>query len=265
MALAPDPASAPNTAARVEEPLLLSGMEGLYRNEPKFVSAGFSTTGLTPWAYLRSQPEVILHYLRLAVVPHPLILDYNWPVATNGWRVWPAGLVILALLGATCWAVARGAAGGFLGVWFFAFLAVSSSFVPIADLAFEHRMYLPLAACVAALVLGADRALDRIAERAGWRAGALKLGVAGAAAAVLALLTVSRNDDYRDPVRMYHQLLARVPDHGRMWNNLGALYGNRGQHREASEAFQNSVAHSDPRYPELQKWGWMNLIQSTHA
>jgi tetratricopeptide (TPR) repeat protein len=251
------PPPAPTSAPRTEEPLLLSGVKGLYRNDDRLVSAGFQTTGVSSWEYLRSQPEVILHYLRLSAVPHPLVFDYNWPIATDGAHIWPPGLVILALLGATVWAVARSAAGGFLGVWFFAFLAVSSSFVPIIDLAFEHRMYLPLMACVAAVVLAADRALNRIPRRG----GALAVGAAGTAWAVLTVLTVIRNEDYRDPERLYRKLLDVVPDNGRCWTNLGVIYARAGRSAEAREAFRNALRYSDHRMIAIKQATWLNLIQ----
>jgi Flp pilus assembly protein TadD len=249
----------PPPPAPVEEPLLL-GTEGLHRNEAMFRSAGFSATGVTPLTYLQTQPQVILHYLRLSVVPDPLILDYNWPVAKQWWQIWPPGLVILVLLGATGWAVARGAAGGFLGVWFFAFLAVSSSIIPIADLAFEHRMYLPLAAVVAAIVLGADRALEWIAARAGWRPTVLKVAAAAAAGTALTALTVVRNEDYRDPVRLYSKLVEVVPDNCRVWNNLGMSYRRANRVPEAIESYRTALRYPNERMAFVRRAAWLNLI-----
>ncbi|MCE9546981.1 MAG: hypothetical protein K8T25_16020, partial [Planctomycetia bacterium] len=37
----------------------------------------------TRWEYFRSQPGVVLHYLRLAVWPDGLCVDYGWPVAKS--------------------------------------------------------------------------------------------------------------------------------------------------------------------------------------
>jgi Flp pilus assembly protein TadD len=249
----------PPPPAPVEEPLLL-GTEGLHRNEAAFLSAGFSATRVTPLTYLQTQPQVILHYLRLAVVPDPLVLDYNWPVATRGEQIWPPGLVILVLLGATGWAVARGAAGGFLGAWFFAFLAVSSSIIPIADLAFEHRMYLPLAAVVAALVLGADRVLGWIAAGAGWPPLALKIAAAVAAGAALTALTVVRNEDYRDPVRLYRKLAEVVPDNCRVWNNLGMSYRRVNRIPEAIECYRTALRYPNERMVFVRRAAWLNLL-----
>ncbi len=52
-------------------------------------SAGFSLKLISWYAYLLSQGEVILHYLRLAVWPHPLVLDYQvaWEPAFQAWEL----------------------------------------------------------------------------------------------------------------------------------------------------------------------------------
>ena len=67
--------------------------------------------------------------------------------------------MIVLLLAGTIWALARKPWLGYLGVWFFVILAPTSSIVPIKDLAFEHRMYLPLAAVVVLAVFSADYSL----------------------------------------------------------------------------------------------------------
>ena len=43
------------------------------------ISAGLNTEGVTPAAYALTQPGIILHYLRLALWPHPLVLDPTSP------------------------------------------------------------------------------------------------------------------------------------------------------------------------------------------
>ena len=101
---------------------------------------------VTPWQYAISQPGVIVHYLRLCFWPTGLCLDYGWPVAATVSEVIPPLLLIGALLAATVWAIFRWPAWSFLGAWLFFILAPTSSVLPIRDLAFEHRMYLPLAA-----------------------------------------------------------------------------------------------------------------------
>jgi tetratricopeptide (TPR) repeat protein len=107
------------------------------------------------WAYLLTQAGVVVRYLRLAFVPSPLVFLYDWPLAPSlvavGWQAaLLMGLVILTGIG-----VARRHPASFLGAWFFLILAPSSSVLPVVtEVAAEHRMYLPLAAVIAAVVTG---------------------------------------------------------------------------------------------------------------
>ncbi len=80
-------------------------------------------------------------------------------------RSLPGAIVVAILLAATLWALVRKPMWGFLGAWFFLMLAPTSSFMPIRDLAFEHRMYLPLAAVVALAVVAAHLLSERLAAR----------------------------------------------------------------------------------------------------
>ena len=149
-------------------------------------TAGFGYTGVSWLQYARTQPAVILHYLRLTVWPDSLCLDYAWPVARTAGEIVPQSLVILGLLSATIWAWRRSPAIGFLGVWFFLILAPSSSFIPIADLAFEHRMYLSSAAVITLGVVGLYLLGQRFSG-----AGNVKLRVFGWVAASLVVATMA--------------------------------------------------------------------------
>ena len=72
-----------------------------------------------------TQPGVILHYLRLALWPSPLVIDYyGWPIVRG---ITAAALVVAGLLSATLWALYRRRAVAFLGAWFFLILAPTSS------------------------------------------------------------------------------------------------------------------------------------------
>src|SRR5262249_29940874 len=132
------------------------------------ITAGFAMKGLTPIEYVRNQPGVVLHYLRLAAWPHPLCVDYDWPRAESFTAVAPAALTVLALLGGPLWAWVRRPARGFLGAWFFLPLAPTSSIMRIADLAAERRMYLPLAALAVLAAVGGWWAVRALAAHAAW-------------------------------------------------------------------------------------------------
>ena len=186
--------------------------------------------GSAPWAgyalplswfeYACSQPGVILHYLRLVFWPHPLVLDYGWPPARTVGEILPGAMVVAGLLAATGYAFWRWPAWGLLGAWFFLILAPTSSVMPLADLAFEHRMYLPLAAVAAAVVLGVYAVSEALALSA--RRRAMVLGcLLGGVGLALAILTWQRNNDYRDDFLLWQDVVARRPNNPRAHNNLG--------------------------------------------
>jgi len=184
----------------------------------------------TPWTYLLTQPGVILHYLRLALWPDHLCLSYNWPFATSLAAVWPQATTILTMLALTTWALLRHPRWGFLGVWFFIILAPSSSILPIQDAAFEHRLYLPLAAVIIALVLPAAH-LAAPHPRAR-RALAI---LAAAIALALGARTYARNHDYRSALAIWDNALRQRPNNPAALHARGAAYANLGQYDRAMD------------------------------
>lgn len=191
-------------------------------------TAGFGLQGVTPWEYAATQPGVILHYLRLVFWPHPLCLDYGWPVARTAAAILVPGALVMALLLVTLWGLWRKPWLGFWGAWFFVILAPTSSIMPIADIAFEHRMYLPLAAVLVLCVLAVHAALLGLG-RQGWSEGTLR-AARGWSVAIVALvcmaLTTMRNADYQSELAMWENVVAQHPENARAHYNLArALCG----------------------------------------
>jgi len=216
------------------------------------VSVGFAYKGIGPAAYAMTQPVVILRYLRLCFWPDSLCLDYQWPAVESFGQALGPALVVGALLLATIGALATRHSLGFAGAWFFLVLAPTSSFVPIKDVIFEHRMYLPLAAVVAVVVFGADAAWRRISVRFA------PLAARGVTAAVLATLTVSlplawrtasRNRDYRSAVAMWQSVLDARPQSDRAHFGLGVALYREGRIDEAISQFEEAIAIT-PKYAD---------------
>ncbi len=198
---------------------------------------GMGLQKISPLAYLATEPGVILHYLRLSFWPHPLVLDYQWPVVAHFKEALFPAAAVLGLLALTGWALRRRPEIGFLGVWFFGILAPTSSFLPIVDPAFEHRMYLPLAAVVLAFLAGL-RAL------AGRRP--LSWAVPLALIPLLTLAAVRRNEVYSDPVVFWQEEISGRPGNARAYVNLGAALQAAGRSAEAGDAFRAALAlHPD--------------------
>jgi len=201
---------------------------------PRSASAGFSI-GYKPLDYALNQCVVILHYIRLTFWPRGLCLDYRWPVTKELGRLLPFAAVILVLGVVIIWGLIRNRMWSYSAAWFFAVLAPTSSFVPIADLAFEHRMYLPLAGLAALVVSGGYVFLERrSAKKAGLVSVVIVIGV-------LTAVTLLRNNDYRSAESIWRTVLDVTPENPRAHNCLGSVLRAQGRVDEAISCFHQAL------------------------
>jgi len=171
---------------------------GELSGEPEaMATAGFEIEDFTPREYLYTQFNVMFYYMTLLVWPANQNLDYDFPVSRSLFAVpetdpgaalnipVPPPAVSLLLLAATVLVPAflavraragRGDEAGrrrspwlpvtFFMLWFFVLLAPTSSFVPIMDVIFEHRVYLASLGFIFSFVVLIDRLASPPAGRA---------------------------------------------------------------------------------------------------
>ena len=213
-------------------------------------TVGFAYKNVTPLEYALSQAGVILHYLRLSLWPNPLCMDYMWNVAKTSAAIIPPVLVLLLLLAATLWALWNKPPIGFAAAFFFLVLAPTSSFIPIKDLAFEHRMYLPLACVIVLIVSAGWSILSFISRRLALLPAATRLiaiVVVAVVAGALAYGTIRRNHDYYSEVTMWSKIVAQRPDNYRAHDDLGRSLRAVGRLDEAFAHFAESL-RLNPNY-----------------
>ena len=187
----------------------------------------------TRWQYLSSQPGVILHYIWLALVPVNQCLDYLWPIANDSLEIYGKGFIVLAVIGLGCYLCSRRSAWGFLILSFFFILAPTSSLKPLL-LAFEHRMYLPLACIITGLVALTFLLADRFAavraqpdhdpaeeDTTSNSSGKLATTIVCILAIALLGLTYERNKVYHSRVSLWRDVTIKRPENPRGWENLG--------------------------------------------
>jgi tetratricopeptide (TPR) repeat protein len=183
------------------------------------------------WEYLLTEPGVILHYLRLSMWPHPLCFDYyGWPMARTWMSVLPPALVMAPLLGATVWAWRTNSAWGFLSAWFFLILAPTSSIIPCDSPAYEHRMYLPLAAVAVLAVMGIRTLVGR-----------RTVVVVMTLAISLGVLTWRRNRDYKTFLTMWQDTVAKCPNNPRARDCLGLALVGAGRIQDAIGQYEEAL------------------------
>jgi tetratricopeptide (TPR) repeat protein len=221
------------------------------KEEEEFLSV-LHVRGVTPLTYLATQPTVILLYLRLCFWPTDLCLDYRWPVAESVGEWLPGAIVVAALLALIAFLARRRPELGFIGGAFFLILAPTSSILPIQDLAVEHRMYLPLAAVVAAAVLSVY-AWRGSRLRSPTRSASSQLNVrlvlASLAIGILGMLTILRNQDYASNVTIWEDVVAKRPLNARGYAGLGLAHVGQNDFDDAVRCYQTAL-ELDPAWVE---------------
>ncbi len=212
------------------------------------LTAGFGIKGITPLEYALNQPQVILHYLQLALWPNRLVFDYQWPAVNDISILAPSLLVIVTALIILACSYRRYPAISFLGMSFFVILAPSSSFIPLKDLIYEYRMYLPLS-CLTVIFSSAMKIIiDRYVNPKS--RSVFFVILIGILALILGGVTYQRNKVYQSEEKLWRDVLSKQPDNVRIWNDLGSDLFAKGRDKEAAECFLKSLT-LNPNSPEI--------------
>jgi hypothetical protein len=221
-------------------------------------SRSASVGGIAPLDYALTQLGVIAHYVTLALWPQNLVLDYyDWPIAHS--LNWRGMLIALSILFSVIF-LWRKPWLGFLGAWFFIILAPSSSVLPIfTEIAAEHRMYLPLIAPVALVVVGGWVIFSRTVAGA-WIAGILLTILL----ASLSTRTFLRNAQYQDPELIWSDNVHQRPANPRAHFNLGFTRMAMGRPADAVGEFRAALQLAPDYYAAASALG-RALVQSGNS
>lgn len=207
-------------------------------------------------AYLFTQFSVVVTYIRLLFLPVNQNLDYDYPVFNS----FLAPQVILSFLlltifsGYACYLYYRSSSADItiknnakylriiaFGIfWFFITLSIESSIIPIADVIFEHRVYLPSVGAFIAFSMAVFVIKNKYAARI---PGLSKSIVAGSIIIVLMLsfAAYKRNLVWQDETGLWEDVAKKSPKNPRAHNNLGVLYKNQERYDEAVRELQLAI------------------------
>ncbi|MCG3176589.1 MAG: Photosystem I assembly protein Ycf3 [Candidatus Omnitrophica bacterium] len=249
-------ALAPFLACLVIIPILLlnrSQSEGIFFVAPAKVEAEAPASGLarledfTRWESERNMPRahyyltqlnVLRSYLRMIVWPAGQSVVHDYPITTSADLGTALSLALLAAMAAAAWVLRRRApAVGYGVAWFFLTLSMES-LVPLPDVMFEHRLYLPMAGVAVAVALGP--AYGRLPLRP-LAASAL------AALTALAVTTHTRNRVWKDEVSLWTDAMKKYPEDPRPYSQLGNHYAEARLPGEAIPYLVKAV-ELDPRH-----------------
>jgi Flp pilus assembly protein TadD len=188
---------------------------------------------VSSWDYLMTQFGVITTYLRLLILPVNQNFDYDYLLQKQFFS--PAVLAPLSLLLAI-------AAGGVYALyccrnrtpqqslplkliafgifWFFITLSVESSLIPIDDLIFEHRAYLPSVGFFLTTLAGIAVAYNQQTGRSLFSSKPAILTLL-AIICSLSLAGIARNLTWGDKVTFWKDVVRKSPNKARVHNHLG--------------------------------------------
>jgi len=211
-------------------------------------------TDITRLDYLFTEFRVILTYIRLMFLPVGQNLDYDYPIYHSIFEpeVFLSFMALLIIFLTVTYSFLRYRITlpltrvVFFGTaWFFVTLSIESSVIPIIDVIFEHRMYLPsvgLFLIISTLLL---MIVGRYRQK--WVEGAIFLSVI-ITSLIFTGTTYSRNHVWNDRVVLWQDVVNKSPEKARGYNNLGFAHYENGNLDSAIKYFKKSISLDDPFY-----------------
>ena len=207
--------------------------------------------------YLFTQSRVIVTYIRLIFLPIDQNLDYDYPIYNSLLTpdVFLSFILLFTILGIGIYLLYRYRSSvscakliSFGIFWFFITLSVESSIIPIEDVIFEHRLYLPSIGAFISISTFILMISDKLREK-GIVAGRALVPVLAVIILILTGTTYARNMIWKDPILLWEDVVSKSPDKARPHNNLGKAYWERGLKDKAFEEYSIAVK-LDPMFPQ---------------
>jgi len=200
--------------------------------------------------YLLTQFRVLATYLRLLVLPTGQNLDYDYPVSHSllSLPVLASLFLLMAMVFVALLLLVRARRSrqpdlrliGFGILWFFITISVESSLIPLQDVIFEHRLYLPsvglFVAFVTAIMAGGQYLEKRKSAVAALFIPALILAVL-----LSALAAAARNEVWQDEITLLEDVVSKSPAKVRAHGSLGSAYQRRGLYDAAAREYEAAI------------------------
>ncbi len=203
-----------------------------------------TSPNISPGQYLLTQFRVMVTYIRLIFIPINQNLDYDYPLASNLLAL-PilASLTFLAsILTISMRIFSKYRLIAFGIFWFFLTLIPESSVIPIKDVIFEHRLYLPMVGFSFFLV----SLIDYLFGNKTLKSMVVMLLIITTCYAVL---TYRRNLIWKDEFTLWNDVVHKSPKKARPYNSRGNAHEDQSGPQKALFDY-NKAIEIDPNYAE---------------
>lgn len=192
---------------------------------------------VTSLNYLLTQFRVIITYIRLLFIPFNQNLDYDYPILSlrSGFFSVLFGFTfIIAILTIAFRLFPKHRLTSFGIFWFFITLLPESSIIPIRDVIFEHRLYLPMVGYVFFLVSAIFYFLRK-------KSFLVTIIILILIVQWYSLLTYNRNFDWQDSLVLLNDVIKKSPQKARPYLNRGLVLSERDEFRAAIADFDKAL------------------------
>ena len=204
-------------------------------------------TNISRMDYLLTQFTVVATYIRLIFFPINQNLDYEFPIYNTFLtpEVFLSFLLLFSIftLGIYMFLHSRTHNSTYriiaFGIfWFFITLSVESSFIPILDVIYEHRVYLPSTGFFIALTIGIFLILNKFGHRKLHRIG---VAIIVTVIIMFSVLTYSRNNIWSSEIGIWQDTVEKSPQKARPHWILGTVLNKQGRTEEAIEHYLHAL------------------------
>lgn len=190
--------------------------------------------------YLFTQFRVISTYIRLIFLPVNQSVDYDYRIFTSfTWEVALSALMLGLIFLTAIWLWIRSnqipptpdtlylRLMAFGVIWFFVTLSIESSIIPIVDVIFEHRLYLPLSGVMITITSAILYGASRLEYRKFTKPAITFLFLA--ITLILAIATYKRNTFWASDLTLWQDAYRKAPHKSRVANNYASVLISRGK------------------------------------
>ena len=222
--------------------LVLNHPFDVFKSEPPALINSYQT--ITSINYLFTQFSVLIKYIGLLFFPINQNLDYDFKLSNSFFELRTllnfTLLISLVILGIFLFKKYRILSFGIF--WFFLTIAIESSIVPLSDLIFEHRTYLPSVGFFIILSTGLYLFL--------WdKYKSLAVSIFFAIIVLNSYLSFQRNKIWKNERTLWGDVISKSPNKIRAYFSYGFMAMKEGKLDEALK-YLNKAIELQPTYPD---------------
>ncbi|HNQ68867.1 MAG TPA: tetratricopeptide repeat protein [Bacteroidales bacterium] len=195
-----------------------------------------TTIIITPLNYLMTQFSVILKYIQLLFFPVGQNLDYDFPITQNFFSLSTifSFLILTSIFVLAIYYYKKNRIISFGIFWFFLCLSIESSFIPIDDVIFEHRTYLPSYGFFLVFVISVFSILKLKNKN-------IAISIFVIIVLINSILTYQRNKVWLDDITLWTDVINKSPNKARPYGNRGIAYDNLGNWELALQDYNKAI------------------------